>query len=435
VDTTVVAMDSERALPHQTVVVRGAVIREVGPSASVVIPRGALRIDGGGRYLMPGLVDAHVHLRDPSELLSYLAHGVTTVVHLSGPTGNVPDILDLRERVSRGGISGPTILTSGRILDGSPPVYASVSTVVSTPEQARRTVRSQIDAGVDVIKVYNNLRTDALRAVAAEAHRRGVEVWGHIPRVDGREAALQTALAAGMDVIAHGEELFFTYLYRDVEAQLDRATAPSVDPERIAEAVALVRESGAAVIPNLSFIAMTRAQLDDFDGVVADGEARFLSPRVAEMWAQENPTHRTNLPRFDLRERGKAAAVRELTRTLSEAGVPMLVGTDSSAPGMYPGKSAHRELAELVASGLTPYQALSAATRVPGRVIGKSRRGAVPFGTVEPGSRADLLLLERDPLADVGSTAAIVGVIVRGEWLTRAELDRLRAEVRQAGAR
>lgn len=428
VDVTVVPMDSNRTLAHHTVVMHDGVIRAVGPAASITVPADARRIDGTGRYLMPGLTDAHVHVRDPSELLAYLAHGVTTVVHLSGPTGNVADVLDLRARVARGELLGPTILTSGRIIDGAPPIFAGVSAVVETPTEASRVVEAQIDAGVDVVKVYNNLRADALRAVVRTAHRRNVSVWGHIPRIDGREAALQSALAAGLDVIAHGEEVFFTFLHGDVEAHLDRGIAPVVPSAMIDESVRLVREAGAAVIPTLSFVAMTRAQLDDIDAVMNDPEARFLPPTVREMWEEQNPTQRRDLPRFDLRERGKAAVVKTLTRALNEAGVPLLLGTDASAPGMYPGKSAHIELEELVDAGLTPYEALATATSNAGRIVGKGRPGRTSFGTVVVGSRADLLLLEADPLADVSHAAEIAGVFLRGEWFTRGKLDSLRVE-------
>src|SRR5215207_5460373 len=116
-DVNVIPMDSERVLRNQTIVVRNGLIAAIGATGSVAIPSGAQTIDGSGKYVLPGLTDFHVHLRDTTELLSYLAHGVTTVVHLSGPLGNVPDVLELRRRISEGDILGPTVYTSGRILD------------------------------------------------------------------------------------------------------------------------------------------------------------------------------------------------------------------------------------------------------------------------------------------------------------------------------
>jgi imidazolonepropionase-like amidohydrolase len=145
------------------------------------------------------------------------------------------------------------------------------------------------------------------------------------------------------------------------------------------------------------------------------------------MWRQQNPTTRADLARFDLRERGKQVVVRDLARALNLAGVSLLLGTDASAPGMFPGKSAHTELAELVVAGLTPYQALATGTRNPGSFLGRHVRAAVPFGTVTAGSRADLLLLNGSPQTDISKARGIVGVIVRGAWFTRAELDSMRA--------
>jgi adenine deaminase len=196
----------------------------------------------------------------------------------------------------------------------------------------------------------------------------------------------------------------------------------------IDESVRLVQEAGVAVIPNLSFVAMTRAQLDDVNALMEDPEARFLTPAVRDMWAQQNPTRRRDLARFDLRERGKSAVLKTLTRALSEAGVPLLLGTDASAPGMFPGHSAHIELKELVDAGLTPHQALATATANASETIGNGRSGDASFGTVTVGSRADLVLLTADPLADVGNVAAIAGIFLRGEWLARAELDSLRVQ-------
>lgn len=437
VNVTVIPMESDRMLSRQTVIIRNGLIAELGAASAIRIPADAQRLDGSGMYLMPGLTDAHVHLRDRGELLSYLAHGVTTVVQLGGPSGTVTDVVQLRERVERGAVLGPRIYTSGRILDGNPPIFPGVSTVVGTPEEARRAADAQLAAGVDLIKVYNNLGAEELRTIARAAHERGVRVWGHVPRVDGRGTALQRALAAGLDVIVHGEEVFFTLLYQEIEAQLDQGVVPTVSEQRITEAAQLIHQHDAAVIPNLSFVAMTRAQLDNLEALWVDPEARYLTPAVIEMWRQQNPTRRTDLPRFDLRERGKLVVVQQLTRSLNEAGVTLLLGTDASAPGMFPGRSAQLELAELVDAGLTPFQALRTGTTNAGAFLGRLDPTSPPFGTVTVGSQADLLLLEANPLADISHVQRLAGVVLRGRWYTRIQIDSLReARVtrRSAGA-
>ena len=189
----------------------------------------------------------------------------------------------------------------------------------------------------------------------------------------------------------------------------------------------LTKDAGTAVIPNLSFVAMTRRQLDDLPGVLGDPEFRFLSPQVQEAWRRSNPTHRSDLVRFDRRERSKYPFVQKLTLALNKAGVPLLVGSDASAPGMFPGHSVHLELRELVKAGLTPRDALLAATHTPGQFIATHTR-APSFGTISKGSRADLLLVRRNPLENIENIDSVEGVMARGTWFTREALQQLRAE-------
>lgn len=435
VHVNVIPMTESGVLEDQTVVIERGKITRIGPSASVRLPRNVSQIDGREKYLMPGLVDFHVHLRDESELLSYWVHGVTTVVHMAGPTGNVSDVLALRRRVSAGEVPGPNIYTTGRILDGDPAIFPGVSTVVSKPAEAKRIVEEQHRAGVDFIKVYNNLTSEALRAVVEAAHERGLAVIGHIPRRDGRPQALQTALAAGQDMIAHGEEFFFTYFYGETDSLVSSGLSPNPDLSKLSSVVRMVRQSQVAVTPNLSYVAMTQRQLENLDLVLSDSEARYLHPDVLAMWREQNPTRRRDLERFSLRERAKYAFLRELVPALQREGVLLLLGTDSSAAGMFPGKSAHLELRELVQTGLTPNQALATGTRNAGQFIKKHVRGADSFGTVAVGQRADLLLLNANPLAMIDNISQIAGVTVRGRWLSREQLEKMRSDAVASFAR
>lgn len=182
-------------------------------------------------------------------------------------------------------------------------------------------------------------------------------------------------------------------------------------------------------MPNLSFVAMTRRQLDDIEVVLADPETRYLHPDVLAMWQAQNFTRRSDLERFDRRERAKYPFLKKLTKALNDAGVPLLLGTDASAPALFPGRSAHVELRELVRAGLTPYEALATGTRNAGMFIGEHVRSARPFGTVAPGQQANLILVKENPLTDPDVTLDISGVMVQGRWLARAELDQAREEV------
>lgn len=423
----VVPMDSARILENQTVIVRGGIIIEIGPADEVDVPADARLVDGAGAYLMPGLTDFHVHLRSTDELLSYLAYGVTSVVHMSGAMSGAPDLLQYRRELEAGERIGPHLYVTGPILDGDPPVFRGVSEVVTTPEGARRAVLRQKEEGYDFIKVYNNLTPDVLVAVAREADEQDMAVVGHIPRVAGRSDALQRAFAAGQDMIAHGEEYFFTYFYEGVDSLLDRGLVPYRDESRIAAAVSMTRAAGAAVTPNLSFIATTRKQLDSLSAVWEDPEIRYLHPDVVEMWEEQNPTTRPSLERFNARERAKYAFVKELTKALNDAGVLLLLGTDASAPGVFPGRSAHLELSELTAAGLTPFEAILTGTRNPGAfTAAHAPSSAHGFGVVEVGRRADLLVVGVNPLEDVRHLSNIKGVMVGGRWFTHDEVTSLR---------
>ncbi len=428
-DVNVIPMDTERVLETYTVIVQDGVITEMGPSASVEIPQGARVLDGRGAYLLPGLTDFHIHLRSTDELISYLAYGVTTVVHLSDAQPGAPDLLRYRDQLASGEMLGPRLLMSGPMLDGDPPIWPNVSVVVTTPEEARNVVVEQKQAGYDFIKVYNNLPPEALEAATATAHEQGMAVVGHIPRGAGRDQALQRALEANQDMFAHGEEYFFTYFYSDVDSLLDLGEVPFPDETRITQAVRMTRAAGTAVTPNLSFVAMTRRQLDDIEAVLADPETRYLHPDVLTMWRTQNFTHRPDLERFDKREQAKYPFLRKLTKALNDAGVPLLLGTDASFIGLFPGKSAHVELREMVEAGLTPYEALKTGTRNAGGFIGDYVSSAEPFGLVAPGQRADLILVQGNPMEDISTVSNIEGVMVRGRWLTSAELQQAREEV------
>ncbi|HET6362838.1 MAG TPA: hypothetical protein VFH11_12400, partial [Gemmatimonadota bacterium] len=319
----VIPMTRDTVLRDHAVRIVGGTIDRVAPSGELIVGEGDVIVEGEGRYLLPGLVDFHVHIRDDSELLSYLRFGVTTVVNLRGS----PEHLELARAVEAGEVLGPSIVTSGPLIDGDPPIWSGSGTVVvRTPTDAREAVAVQARASYDLIKTYNNLDPEVLRVVVEEAETHGLAVVGHIPRNPDRATALQKALDAGMAMIPHAEEIFFTYLGGSGDASM-RGAPPPVDPARIREAARLVVATGAAVTPNLSFVAMTARMLDDLDAVLGHPEARYLAPDVAEMWREQNPTRRDDLERFAAREAVKRRAVEALTLELQRAGVPLLLGT------------------------------------------------------------------------------------------------------------
>ncbi|MGH7452576.1 MAG: amidohydrolase family protein [bacterium] len=285
---------------------------------------------------------------------------------------------------------------------------------------ARRVVAEQKRAGYDVIKVYNQLSNEAYVALTEAAKQNNIAVVGHVPRTVGVERALK----AGQAMIAHGEEYFFTY-FDCKECGRDRKP----DESKIPTIVQATLAAGAAVMPNLSFIAATRRQLDNLESVLTDPETKYLRPQVLSMWKSQNPTNRPKLEKFDEREKVKYPFVQKLTKALSDAGVLLLLGTDSSAPGLFPGQSAQLELRELVNAGLTPYQALTTATRNAGQFISERVRPTEKFGTIAIGQRADLILLSGNPLESIDNISKLVGVMARGQWLPTAKLHAMRDSV------
>src|SRR5688500_2968693 len=228
VDVTVLPMDRDAALAHQTVVVTDGRVRAIGPSKRVKIPADAMRIDGRGMWLMPGLTDAHVHIESLEELRLYLASGVTSVFNLHGS----PTHLDWARQVEAGTLAGPAIVTSGPILARP-----------FTPEEAVREVDAQAAAGYDAVKIYNQVGAGEYGPLVAEAKAKGLLVVGHIPPKAGFAAVVR----AGQSIV-HAEELIYTAL----NASGDDSPAPPIDRSRIPEVVKAIAGARLFVTPTLS---------------------------------------------------------------------------------------------------------------------------------------------------------------------------------------
>lgn len=402
VDVSVVPMDAERVVEHQTVVVRDGKIAEVGAAAGVAVPEGALRVDGRGKYLMPGLADMHVHVRTRGDLTLYVANGVTTVLDMGGPVG--ARLRAWRDSARAGTLLGPELLVSW-FVDGP----GGRGGLVETPDEAREAVRRAKRDGYDVVKVYNSLSASQMEAIGDEAGRQGIAVVGH----GVRSVGLRRGFALGQVMVAHAEE----YIYTDF---LD---AGEMTLPRFAAAASYTRQAGAYVTPNLSaYDAITRqwgnpAQVQAY---LARPEVRYLDPFWREQWRLSDYARRPGSlgDRID--------RLKRFTKVLSDSGVPLLLGTDSPGiPGLLPGWSILDDLRLMAEAGLTPYQALAAGTRTAGAFVARAVPDADPFGTVAPGRRADLLLLDADPLRSLDPVSRPAGVMVRGRWLPRAKIGEL----------
>lgn len=430
VGVTVVPMDGERRLPDQTVVVRAGRIAQIGPAVSTFVPDDAQRVDGRGRYLIPGLADMHVHLWSESELALYVAHGVTFVRNMAGELFH----LNWRERVARGELLGPTIYTAGAVLDGEPPVFAAGTVTVRDAGEAERVVAEQKALGYDFLKVYQVLTRPAYEGIAAAAGRHGIPFAGHISRQVGLDAALRLGQASGEHLYYYA--LAFpppppaTGAERDVPPWM-RASA-GMDEGRFPALAAATRDAGLWSCPTLSETLLW-VTAEEARPILRRPEMALVAPNVRAFWDPDfateylSPVARYVPPAGAAPMRRWAEVKKKLTKALVDAGAGVLAGTDAGVPLLVPGASLQEELEAMVDAGLTPYQALRSATAAPAEFVGTPGE----FGTVAVGARADLVLLDGDPLADVRNVARRAGVIVRGRWLARSELRRLLGEVQR----
>jgi len=414
VNVNVVPMDKERVLKEQTVIVRGEKIVQIGPSQKTKIPPNTIRIDGSGKYLMPGLVDMHVHLRDyiPKDmgtlLQLYVANGVTTVLNLSG----IPRHLELRDKIAKGELFGPRIYTSG-------PFISRTTGSSPSPEEVERAVVEQKRAGYDIIKIHGDFTREAYHKLFEIARRDGIQVIGHSPRNLGYEAMIEER----QDAVAHAEE----YIY-DKNSQSKNPAEFESEIPTMARATAKV---GTWLVTNLTAYKNSGLQVVDLKAVLNRPEMKYMPPQTVAVWGEAtNPYMRFKSLAIE-KFWSNFRALQKLTKEFHGAGVRLLTGTDAMNPSVVPGFSLHDELRELVTAGLTPYEALKTATANPAEFL----KAGTDFGTVAEGRRADLILVDRNPLDDVSFASRRVGVMIKGQWLPQSEIQKRLDEIASSNQR
>lgn len=411
VGVNVLPMDSDRILENHTVVVQDGRIVSVAAGDSQV-PPGARRIDGQDRWLMPGLAEMHGHVPGPDDpgyaedvLFLYVSNGVTTVRNMAGHASH----LELRDRIAAGDLVGPTLFAASPWLTPE---------TAGTPEAARQAVRDYQAAGFDLLKM-GTIDARSYAAMAETAHEVGMPFGGHIPA----EVGLVGALEARQASIDHYDRYVEFLVPGDAATDgLDPGFFGSgwihlVDRSRIPEAVERTLEAGTWNVPTLSLVEHLASD-EAPESMIAWPEMRYLPQRVRDAWVPAKHQFRA---REDFDPEAARALVqlrRELTRALHEAGAPIALGSDAPQLFNVPGFSIHHELRMMVAAGLSPYEALATGTREPARYFGTPEE----FGTVAPGRRADLILLEANPLDDVANLQRRAGVMVRGQWFPEAEI-------------
>lgn len=424
IHVNVIPMDGEKVLEDQTVLVAGDKIIQISPSSTINIVKGIQVIDGKGSFLMPGLADMHVHIRNSDELINYLAYGVTTIMHMGGSNAQGRRNLLYNQEISKGKRIGPNIYTTGRIFDGDPPASGGAYRI-SRPELARKLVREMKKNGFDFIKIYNNVNLPVFKAIVGEGNLVGLPVVGHITR----KFDPLIALNGGQDMVVHSEEFFFTYFKGPRSTKdIDKEYRP--DYSLIQNLVDVIKKNNVVIVPNLSYAYTDFVMWDDLENLFSDPEMDYISPTIIRNeFKSGNINRRSNIENFIYRDQLKYILSQELTRQFQKAGVLQLLGTDATQAGLFPGKSAHRELRELVKVGLSNYETLSIGTRNAGIFVEEHMPKKGKFGQIKTGFRADLILVDKNPLEDVRNIKLISGVMVQGRWIDKENISQLRKKI------
>ena len=416
---TVIPMDEERVLTDQTVLVKEGRIVAMGLSFAIIVPDGATVINAEGKYMIPTLSDMHIHLegdawnlllppelKEPKDapdfsdiLFLYLANGITTVEIMSA----LPEHIELREEIKRGELLGSRLILS-RMLDGPDKAWPPpISTWVRNPQEAQEAVADAHNQGYDRIKAYSFLSKAAYDALLNTAKDLNMGVDGHVPLA----LSVEQVVAAGQNAIVHSEELM-------------KFAKGNYSEEQIAYYAKLVAESNTWVTPTLSTSNSIVSLLADPEKEMSLPESEYMGPMAKGIWSFMNTTLYQTIPeeyKPGINE-GYESFQRPFTYAFHKAGGKILTGTDALLPGIAHGFSIHKELEELVAVGITPFEALKASTTNPFEFLGELDNA----GTVELGKASNLLLLEENPLEAISNTRKIFGVLVKDRWLPKEEI-------------
>jgi imidazolonepropionase-like amidohydrolase len=421
-------MTAETTLHGSTVLVRDGRILQVGPSKDVELPAGTRKIDGRGKFLIPGLADMHVHLfmdegapkeNAANEFAVMLANGVTAIRLMIG----TPDHLGLRREIEAGRLLGPQLWIASPQFTGRKDTNAKV---VTTPEEAWAAVKESADLGYDFIKLTLFITPAVFDAICAEAARQGIRVVGH---VDAR-VGVARALAAGQhiehldnymeSVLADNAPNKTSVSDRGVFTPRNWETIDYVDEQKIQQIAQATAKARVWTCPTLTLFKKAFAEGQTDAEIRARPEWNLQPAKHRDLYLMAHERYWKNPP-SEARRKRYIEVRNKMVKAIADAGGKILAGSDAPEWFLGYGFTLHREIENLVHAGLSPYQALAAATRNPAEFL----HALAEWGTIEPGKRADLVLLDANPLEDIRNTTRIEGVAIGGRWLDRAQLQQM----------
>ncbi len=416
-NVNIIPMTKEnKVIENATVVIKENKIFTINGS----IPKSATTIDGTGKWLIPGLIDMHVHtLADGSpfvlyptkgplvsyntqnNMTPYIANGVTTIFDLGARTEHFGQ----RNEIIRGDVIGPRMALA-KVIGGK-----KSNPIAKTPSDGRNAVRFAKEEGYEFIKVYTWLNEETFKAVIDEAKKQNMKVVGHIP-VTFKEKQAKDFFVPHFGLIAHAEEL--------------SKLTDDFSYEKAQEYARLAKNNNTWLIPNLTNMLSISQQAKSLQNIENLKGFKYVHPLMQSKWLTSNGYYGASEKLIEYYNKLYNFHIL-IVKAFKEAGVPMVAGTDAGISGIIWGFSLHNELKLLVEAGLTNEEALTSATRLGAEWLEIGDK----LGTIEAGKFADLVLLEENPLDNISNTRKISGVFVNGKWIDRSKIDIMLLDVEE----